>query len=107
MRIIKRNESQIQTEICIYLKLKHYFFWRENNIGVWDQKRGAYRSGRYGIKGIPDIILLTGDVTWAIEVKSLAGKQSPEQKAFEDKWVSDHRKYAVVRSIGDVIKLGL
>ena len=107
MIVSGRKESQIQTAICIYLKLKRYYFWRENNVGVYDQKRGGYRASRYGIKGIADIIILAGDVTWALEVKAEKGNQSESQIEFEKNWKSDHRKYAVVRSIDDVIKLGL
>ena len=81
--MIKQSEADIQRVICAYLSAKCYYFWRENNVGVYDEKRKAYRSNRYGIHGIADIIILAGDITWSLEVKTAKGRQSESQKEFQ------------------------
>lgn len=105
------KESEIQTNICEYLKVKGYFFWRSNNIPVFDSTKKSFRRmPKYAIKGIPDIFVLTDSETICLEVKRPKGSQwTYEQQVFCQKWESESakRKYYVVRSLEDVIKIGL
>lgn len=88
--------------------MKHYYFWRQNNGGVWDGAKQIYRTNRNTTKGVPDLFVLDGNRIIALEAKSDTGRQSPEQKEFEAQWhVPPFRQYYVVRSIADVQKIGL
>ena len=75
-------------------------------MAIFSKEQKAFRRfPKYCIKGVPDIFVLTPTRTIGLEVKSEVGKQSPEQKAFQEFWVSTlaKREYYVVRSIDDVI----
>lgn len=99
----KRREKDIQLAICHYLKAKAVPFWRHNNVGVFDQAKQTFRTSAYGLPGAPDLFVLLPDATWAIEVKSEDGRQSPAQKEFQTMWeTGSHRRYAIVRSVGDL-----
>ena len=99
----KRKEKDIQLAICHFLKAKGSTFWRHNNVGVFDQQKGVFRTSAYGLPGAPDIFVLLPQVTWAVEVKSEDGRQSPAQAEFERLWDNGgSRRYVVARSIDDV-----
>ena len=105
---IKEAENGIQNAICDYLALKHYVFWRQNTIPVFDMKTNSYRKmPRYSMNGVSDIILLTNGTAFFLEVKALAGKQDEDQIEFERLVNKAGCHYAVVRSLEDVINLGL
>lgn len=110
MKLVKleRTESEILNSICEYLKLKKYYFWRSNNIPVFDTKRKCFRKfPKWCLKGVPDIFVLTPTRTIGIEVKSEIGKQSEDQKLFEFFWKSPsaNREYYLVRSLDEVMKI--
>ena len=101
------NENIIQDAICQYLTLKRYFFWRSNTTGLYDPKtQGFRRMPKYAIAGVPDIIIISDGFFIGLEVKD-KGKQSDNQKAFEENCTKAGGVYAVVRSVDDVIALGL
>lgn len=102
-----RKESDVVRAICDYLAARGYFFFRINNVGVWD-KRGFHRKTPAGFKkGVPDLMVVTDVTTYAVEVKSATGRLSPEQIAFGEAW--EHRMgiraYRVVRSLEDAMKI--
>jgi hypothetical protein len=100
------SETNIQNSICEYLQAKKFFFWRNNNVPIFDAKRNAYRSmPKYAMKGVADIILLVNGFSYFLEVKTKTGKQSTEQKKFEKGVKEAGCKYFVVRSIDDVQKI--
>jgi len=100
-------EKEIQLAICRYLKLKGHFFHRMNNVGVFDKERNAFRFNHYGIKGVPDIYVYVKGKIIALEVKRPDTQQSPEQKLFEQVFKQAGGEYYVVRSLDDVMKIGL
>jgi hypothetical protein len=107
MMMIKRTETDIQREICLYLKCKGYFFWREGN-----QRRvtksGVHCKAKFEVNGKPDIFVIDGAITWGIEVKTPKGKVSESQKEFRKQWeIEPVRIYRVVRSVEDVMDIGL
>lgn len=104
-----RTESAILRAICDYLQAKNYYYWRNNNTGVYLHKAKCYAKTPKGFKkGIPDIFVLHWRQTIAIEVKSATGKQSVDQQIFQKEWEkSDFRCYYLVRSLDDVMALGL
>lgn len=101
------NEGAVQLAICEYLELKRYFFWRQNTVGIYDSKKGIRRTPtKYAMNGVADIILLKDGKSYFLEVKDKS-KQSDSQKKFEEGVKKAGCEYHIVRSIDDVIKLGL
>lgn len=109
--MLKETESQIQTTICDYLSYKNYFFWRQNNIApvqvMRDGSLAMRRMPKYARKGTPDIIVLVPGKVIFLEIKSLQGLLSNEQKELQKKCEEFQIQYCVVRSLEDVQKLGL
>lgn len=104
---IKQKESQIVSIICDYLAIKKYFFWRQNNIGVFNGKE--YRKmPRYSKNGVPDIIAVIDGDFWGIEVKRPGGILSEDQKKFRDDLLrlGKSPNYYVVKSLDELIALG-
>ena len=62
---------------------------------------------KYSMLGVPDINLIYNGQYIGIEVKSSSGVQSDNQKEFERQCKIAGAEYYVVRSVDDVIKLGL
>ena len=103
-------EGKIQADICRWLEQQGFFFYRQNNTPVFDQKLnngyGGYRSqGRWSMPGLADIfILIEGKVTY-IEVKGPRGKQSADQLLFARRCKKHGADYHVVRSVDEVKEL--
>ena len=102
------NETAIQSKIIDHLKKKEYFFVRLNNIPPFDPIQKTFRRMPKGsMKGLPDIMVLTdGGFVVFLEVKD-KGKQSEDQKIFEQKCKEIGCEYHIVRSIDDVVEIGL
>lgn len=102
------RETDIQAAICDYLALRRYFFFRSNNIPVFDKSRGAFRAlPKHTPRGIADIIVVHIGKPYFLEVKRPGTYQRPEQKEFQKAAEAAGALYAVVRSIDDVQALGL
>lgn len=89
--------------------MRRHFFWRSNNVGVYDPKGHFFRQMPKGsIKGVPDINVVddTGHYI-GIEVKAKKGIQSPDQKLFEQRCKENGAEYLLVRSVDEVIENGL
>lgn len=97
-------EKDIQKQIIDYLTIKNIFHWRNNTTGIYDPVRHTFRKNKNVMNGIPDIICIINGQFVGIEVKSETGKQSPEQKKFEEMCVSKGGKYILARSVEDVMK---
>jgi hypothetical protein len=105
MAKIISDEIEVQNSICEYLATKKLFFWRNNNIPVFDSKRNSYRKmPKYSKKGVADIIVLVNGFAYFLEVKD-KGYQSKDQKEFEKGVKEAGCQYYVVRSIDDVAKI--
>lgn len=102
------KETDIQKAICDYLAYKHYFFWRQNTSAILNHATGKFKSmPKYSLNGIPDIILIKDGQFIGLEVKMPKGVQSEHQKTFEKFCIRAGGKYHLVKSIEDVIKIGL
>lgn len=103
----KSDEGAVQLAICEYLELKRHMFWRQNTVGVWDATRKQHRKQRkYSRNGVADIILLKNGKSYFLEVKDKS-PQSKTQKEFEVDVKKAGCEYHIVRSVDDIIKLGL
>lgn len=87
-----------------YLRLKGHFFWR-NNSGAFRTERGGFY--RVGTPGAPDIIGCVDGRFVGLEVKAAKGTLSDLQQDFARALEAAGGRYHVVRSIDDVIALGL
>lgn len=99
------RESKIQTAICKELRKHNLFFFRVNNLPIFDPNLMSYRSmGEFALKGIPDIFLLKPPhgTLIGLEVKTLKGKQSPEQILFQKRLERIGGQYYIVRSVEDL-----
>lgn len=97
-------EKEIQASICSYLDLRKHFWWR-NNSGALKTERGGFI--RFGTPGSPDIIVVHAGRRFFLEVKGLGNYQSAEQRQFQQRAEAAGPCYAVVRSIDEVVCLGL
>jgi hypothetical protein len=62
---------------------------------------------KHSRRGVPDIILVLSGQFVGLEVKTATGRVSPDQLAFEQDCQKYGARYHVVRSIDDVVRLGL
>jgi len=107
MSRIEATENQILNSVCEYLTLHKYFFWRNNNVAIYDKSRGVFRRmPKYAKKGVADIIMIDKGICYGLEIKKDKGIQSKEQKKFENDFINAGGKYYVIRSIDDVVSLG-
>lgn len=102
-----RKETDILREISLYLKWRKVFFWRINTTGVFDPRRRIFLKSPNTTPGVADLVCLKAGKLVALEVKSPTGKQRPEQKEFEDNIKRNGGEYHLVRSVQDVINVGL
>jgi hypothetical protein len=100
------RESVIQAAILDYLAARKHFYWRQNNIPIYDGNR--YRSlPKHTPRGVPDIIVVKDGHAIFLEVKNADGKLTTDQKDFCTYARKAGATYELVRSIDDVQKLGL
>jgi hypothetical protein len=106
-----QKETDIQSAILDYLALKRVLAIRINNIpATYIDKAGARQSRRlpkHTPRGIADILVIKAGGAIFLEVKSEIGKQSADQNEFAAKVFVAGLRYWVVRSIDDVVALGL
>lgn len=101
-------ESQIVTSICEYLEVKKHFFWRQNNVSVYDPVGKRFRAmPKFSKKGVPDIIVIWRGYFVGLEVKQKGKYLSKDQKEFRDGVIDAGGEYHLVRSIEDVQEIGL
>lgn len=99
-------ETSLLNAIGEYLTLKRHFFFRVNTIPVFSN--GQYRAmGKWTMKGCPDFILVRKGLFYGLEAKSAKGTTSTHQNAFKANVERVGGLYAVIRSVDDLIKLGL
>lgn len=101
---IKVPEKVIQKQILQFLTAHKIFVFRINTTGVFDPVRQVFRplSG-FSLKGVADILgLLPNGKFIAIEVKTATGRQSMEQKMFEQAVIKNNGIYILARDVDDV-----
>jgi hypothetical protein len=114
----KLREQDIQRTIIAWLRLKRYFWWR-NNTGAMVVAAGKNRRFiKFGTKGAPDIFVIRRVKTfttdplhrefseaqiWGIECKAPNGSQSVDQHAFEEAFREAGGYYLLAKSLDDVI----
>jgi len=102
-------ETKLLGECWDYLLLKGHFVLRYNNIAVYDRANNFYRKNRYMTPGVSDLIVIPKNDNQPIfiELKSAKGRLSTDQQMFR-RYCDDHAvEYEVVRSLDELIALGL
>tara|TARA_R100001480_G_scaffold63449_2_gene75752 strand:+ start:3160 stop:3549 length:390 start_codon:yes stop_codon:yes gene_type:complete len=102
------NETSIQNAILTYLSYRRdVFVWRNNTTGIYDAKRGRYRStGKFSIKGVADILGVTNEgQIICLEVKRPGGRTSRDQQNFLSRVKTFGGIAGVVTSVQEVIEL--
>ena len=101
------KESDIQKSILEWLDLHGYWSWRMPVGGVMHQGGGkGVRFKKSPVKGFPDIMGVMKNVTgqlFGIEVKTAKGRQSPDQKIIEEKFIKAGCLYILARNLDYVI----
>jgi hypothetical protein len=94
------TEKQTQNAILrAFGTLPGLRLWR-SNVGV---ARVGLRTVRFGIRGQADLTgILPDGRRLEVEVKSATGRQTTEQKAFQDMIERFHGIYILARSVDDV-----
>jgi len=95
----KQTEKLLEKKIILSLKMLGFYCYKTASAGsCYDYNM------QYNEAGIADLIVLGGPnrVTF-LEVKTPKGRQSVEQKVFEEICAKHKVKYAVVRSVGEAI----
>lgn len=98
---VKAREGDVQKAIMDLLAAKRIFAIRINtvNIHIGSRYLRAHSAG----PGLADILAFVNPPLW-IEVKSETGKQSAEQKSFEQYVTEQGHKYIIARSTEDVLE---
>jgi hypothetical protein len=100
-------EGAVMQAVAKYLTLKKHFWIRINTTGVFDTKMGAYRPSPYTVPGTPDILVVWNLQAVFIELKAPKGKLSAPQILFRE-WCKEYGiEYHVVRSVDDLVTIGL
>lgn len=99
------SANTITKAIVTYLNLNNCYVWRQNNVGIYDQKTGRYRRNPNNKKGVADIIGIKSDGTFiAIEVKYGKDKLSQDQKIFLENIDNHNGEHYVVKSFDDFLE---
>jgi hypothetical protein len=105
------SESEIQAAICEYLTFRRRFFVRLNNIAApYRDTKGELRfrkMGKYARPGLADILVVKDGRAIFLEVKREGGKHSPEQVNFGSDAIVAGARYHLVRSVAEVLTIGL
>ena len=101
---MKNEELNIQASIINYLRMQGvYVFSVPNGTNIKNIATRTLMKKSGLLSGVADIIILTKDKPWFIEIKTAKGWQSDNQKAFEAKVNELGFEYYVWRSIDDAV----
>ena len=102
---MRQEEHNIQVAIVQYLRLRGFEVFAIPNGGRRDAVTGAKLKAEGVTAGAADLIILLpiGNVLF-VEVKTAKGRQSPEQKAFQERVESLGFSYVIWRSVEDAEK---
>jgi hypothetical protein len=113
MKKPEAKESDILNAVGEYLTAKRYFFFRANNVPIFqsDGRGGGFfrAMSKFARKGVPDFIMIGNECGSFIglEIKKKSGRPSPEQLEFKKQCEERGAEYYFIRSIDDLIEVGL
>lgn len=95
-------EKQIQKQITDYLEWKHYFWWRNNSGAMLSEYKGKTRFMRFGQSGSPDLFIVINGKIIGCEVKNEKGKQTDNQKEWQERFEKAGGIYLLTRSLDEI-----
>ena len=100
------KESGIQSDVLRWLSLqpKQVFAWRQYTGPIVRGEKGQTFFTKNPCPGLPDIVVIIKGRFIGLEIKQPKGKQSPEQKSFEESISKAGGFYFIIRSLDDAIK---
>ncbi len=100
------KEKDIVRSILDYLEFRKIFHWR-NNTGatIITRQSGKKDFYRFGAVGSPDIFAVIDGKIYGIEVKTLTGVQSENQKLWQKDFEKAGGIYLLIRSLDELIKV--
>ena len=98
-----RLEKDIQFSIIKYMRRCGYVCGKTKTTGIWDPIRRRYRRDKYAFVGFPDLTAFIPQLVF-IEVKSLSGKQTGDQEAFQAMCDRGGTPYILATSVDDVLE---
>lgn len=105
-------EKDIQRQICDWLSINNFFFWRNNNVPIFGRSNDGVKRFRampkYTPKGLPDIIVLVKGKMIGLEVKrpdnpSKTGREN--QQVMGEKITLNGGLYKIVFNLPDVTSM--
>ena len=110
---MKPTEAATLRAICDWLDKTNQVWLRHSPSNVVGKKGEAtFRRIRDSQKGAPDVLWFRGgcshfpDRSVAIEVKSPTGKQSDDQKRWQEKFEAVGGEYWLIRSVDEFLEKG-
>lgn len=100
MTKIRIPEKDTQRAILDYLSKRNIFHYRQNS-GAFVRDNHLYQMGA---SGAPDIICVIEGYYVGLEVKAHDGKQSPDQKAFQERLLHAGGIYFLVHTMDQAIE---
>lgn len=95
-------ELDVQNAVKEWLNLHKVFFYRSDTRGrIVGYDNGRPRFAPQETKGIPDIICVIRGTYIGCEIKSSLGRQSDDQKAFQEALEKAGGLYFLIRSVDD------
>ena len=101
---MKHPEHDIQVDIINYLRLNRIFCFSVPNGGLRNIKTAAFLKKEGATAGVSDLIVLLKGECVFVEIKTKTGRQSEEQKNFQNAVELLGFSYYVWRSLDDAIK---
>lgn len=106
----RRPEQQLQIAVADYLRfaIRPPTIWTAFPAGGGGRVRGAFLKAMGLQAGWPDMLVVArcdmagASRNVALELKAAKGRQSPEQKSFQEKWEETGGIYFIARSIDEV-----
>lgn len=103
------KEQEVVRAILDFLRLRRLCPIHVRTTGVIIKRDGKTFFGKSSQQqeGSPDIVVVYRGYPVALEVKSATGKQSPEQREWEQRFIRppSNGYYVLVRSVGEVEKI--
>lgn len=90
-------ESDVVRAVLDYAARHGGYGYRQNSGAVVSEYKGKTRMIRYGERGASDTVLVIGGGVFFVECKDELGKQSDEQKAWQDQIEQAGGRYLLVR----------
>lgn len=101
---IKIKEKDLQHSLLEWLGYQKIFHYRNNSGAVISEYKGKKRFMRFGAVGSPDIVCVIKGQFVGVEVKGTGGKQSDDQKDFQERLEKAGGVYIVGCDFNEITK---